>query len=169
MIDKATKDHGGFSLVELIVVIAIMAIVGTASLISLSLVSGQNIKRCYRELEGYMQETKMRAMSRENEPSLTLYIGSDGGVYVELSDTAQNIRIGKRGLTVKYTTASGATEYQVSDTQKLKLGFERSSGAFKKVTVSPGVQDYCTSIILTDGRRTYTMKLVPKTGKYYRE
>ena len=80
MIDRTTKDHGGFSLIEVIVVMAILAIVGTASLISLSIVSGQNIKSCYRELEGYMQETKMRAMSRENNPSMTLYIGSDGGV-----------------------------------------------------------------------------------------
>ena len=167
MIDRTTKDHGGFSLIEVIVVMAILAIVGTASLISLSIVSGQNIKSCYRELEGYMQETKMRAMSRENNPSMTLYIGSDGGVYVALSDTGEDIRIGKSGLTVKYVTSSGT--YQISGSQKLEIGFERSTGAFKKVTIPSGAKEYCDSIILSDGRRTFTMKLVPKTGKYYRE
>jgi len=167
MIDKATRDRAGFTIVELIVVIAIVAIVGTASLISLSLVSGQNIKSCYKELEGYIQETKMRAMSRKNNPSMTIYKGSDGAVYVSLSDTGENIRIGKAGLTVQYSTPTGT--YEISGTQKLQIGFERSTGAFNKVTNPSGTNEYCNSIIISDGSRTYTMKLVPKTGKYYRE
>ncbi len=168
MVKHSTSDQRGLSLIEIIVVLAIIAVIGGGSLISLSLITGQNIKSCYKELEGYMEETRIRAMSRDGSPSMEISIGADGAVYVTQTDTAVTTKIGKKGLTVKYITPSDT--YTVDETNHLVIGFEHSTGAFKKVDIPSSTdKEYCNAIVLSDGQREYTMKLVPRTGKYYRE
>lgn len=69
---KLIDNQQGFSLVELIVVIAIMGVLAVGGLISLSLVSGQHVKSCYKELEAHLQQARLMAMSKA-DASLTVY------------------------------------------------------------------------------------------------
>lgn len=167
--DKLQRDGGfrrdarGFSLVELIVVIAIMAVLMTTGLVSMSLVSGQNVKSCVSEAESYLSRTRLEAMSRENA-ELKLLVKNDG-VYVNLSVEGRDVKIGKSGISVSYETTGGTT-VDVSGSTELIISYDRSSGAFKPL---PGSAEYCERIIFTGSGRTVSLRLVPQTGKYYRE
>lgn len=155
-------NQRGFSLLELVVVIAIMGVVAVGGLLSMSLVFGQNVKSCYKELEGYLQKTRMMAMSKE-DAKLKIYTKSDG-VYVDLSTESREVKIGKAGITVSYHDTDGNT-VDVTGTTELEISFDRSSGAFKPLEGS--TSNYCDEIKVTDGERTYQLNLVPKTGKFY--
>ena len=157
-------DQRGFSLVELVVVIAIMGVLAVGGLLSMSLVFGQNVKSCYKELESYLQQTRMMAMSRA-DATLKIYTKSDG-VYVYSSTENREVKIGKAGISVSYHDTNGNT-VDVTGATELEISFDRSSGAFKPLSVGGGVSNYCDMIKLTDGERTYQLKLVPKTGKFY--
>ena len=157
-------DQKGFSLVELVVVIAIMGVLAVGGLLSMSLVFGQNIKSCYKELESYLQQTRMMAMSRA-DATLKIYTKVDG-VYVYPSVENREIKIGKVGISVSYHDTNGNT-VDVTGATELEISFDRSSGAFKPISISSGVSNYCDMIKLTDGDRTYQLKLAPKTGKFY--
>lgn len=164
---KLEKNQRGYTLVELIVVIALMGVVVSVGLLSYSLVTGRNIKNCTAELESYLGKTKIQAMSRETA-TLRIFAASDG-IYVNLSTEARDVRIGKRGLTVTYETRQGgATQTYTLNTDgsnALTLSFDRSSGAFQPLVDG----SECSRIILTDGTRTMRLVLVPETGKYYIE
>ncbi len=160
---KLIGNQKGFSLVELIVVIAIMGIVAVGGLISMSLVSGQNAKGCCEELESYIQQTRMTAMSRA-DATLKIYTKSDG-VYVRLSTASEEVRIGKVGISASYVDTGGNTVNLTSGTE-LEISFDRSSGAFKPLG---GGTNYCDKIVLKQGERIYTLKMIPRTGKFYRE
>lgn len=169
MLKELREDQRGLSLIELIVVIAIMGVVTAGSLIGFSLVSGRNIKSCYSQMGSYIQETKNLCMSRE-DCKLQIYMNDKGEVMVKQYRSAApatepvSVRIGKKGLTVTYK--SGGATVTVSDTSILELSFDRSSGAFKPL---PG-GGYCDEIIITDeAGREIKVALVQKTGKFYLE
>ncbi|MBR1932033.1 MAG: prepilin-type N-terminal cleavage/methylation domain-containing protein [Lachnospiraceae bacterium] len=164
MTKELTQDSRGFSLVELIVVIAIMSVVSAGVLMSMSVVTGQNIKSCYAQLDSNIENARLLAMSKNNV-TIKLYAKANGEVYIKLSNATDEVRIGKRGLSVRYMTNTGVQD--ATEAAPLELAFDRSTGAFKPLNGTTDV--YCQKIILSDGKRTFTMRLVPKTGKIYRE
>lgn len=185
------RNQKGFSLIELIVVIAVMGILSVTGLLSLSLVTGQNIKGCVSDIESCISETKVQSMSRANA-GLMLYAKSDG-IYARLYvgtkepreltaaewESVEEQKIGKRGISISFKTDGGG-EIPLQEggsllDNSLILSFDRSSGAFKTlrqgtvsgVTINAG--EYCTAIILESGQRSMQITLIPQTGKYYTE
>lgn len=162
-----TRENKGFSLVELVVTIAIMAVLTTVGVLSFGLVTGRQIISCAEEMEGCIGETKMQAMSRANA-ELEIFVKADG-VYANMSlNGAAGIdeKIGKTNISVKYKTSAGA-EVTLTETERLVISFDRASGAFKFPGLGAGVN--CTEITISGGSRTRKIVLVPQTGKYYIE
>lgn len=156
------NDRRGFTLVELMVVVAIMGILTGVMSLSVSTVSSARTKRCASEIDAYISMCKVNAMSRAADVKIVLYKDSDGNICgnyyegdaVKSSEVFSDARVG-----VSYTVGADSKEL---DTAGLTLSFDRSSGAFKPQ--SGGT--YCTAISVTAGR-TYTITLVPATGNHY--
>lgn len=107
-------DNRGFSLVELIVVIAIMAIaVGTLTL-SVSMVTGAESKKAFQKLEALIDETRTGAMSRFDQ-QLTVCYKSKDALYDGTDVTGEYDADGFYGI-MNMTTLS--TKYEDADTEK---------------------------------------------------
>uniref|UniRef100_UPI004056159B pilus assembly FimT family protein n=1 Tax=Acetatifactor sp. TaxID=1872090 RepID=UPI004056159B len=158
------QDQRGFSLVELIVVIAIMAVVSTVGVLSFAMVTGRQVISCTEEMESYIAETKVQALSRASA-TLEIFVKADG-VYVNLSVEGRDVKIGTSGLTVKYR--AGGSEVTLSETERLVLSFDRASGAFLPLS-GYATETYCEEIVIESGNRTGKIVLVSKTGKFYIE
>lgn len=156
------ENQKGFTLVELIVVMAIMGVVATMGLLSFSLVTGQNVKSCASDLESYLAQTKMQAVSKASA-DLTISVKPDG-VYANLSVEGRDVKVGKTGIDISYSTSDGR-EITLTGTESLTLSFDRSSGAFLELPD----HTYCTGIFVRGAGRTLKITLVPQTGKYYTE
>lgn len=157
------RDQRGFSLVELVVVIAVMAVLGTVGVLSFAMVSGRQVTSCTEEVESYINQTKMQALSRASA-ELEIFVKSDG-VYVNLSVEGRDVKVGKAGIQVKYKT-DGGTEVTLSDSERLVLSFDRSSGAFSTLN---GGSAYCKEITIESGSHSGKIILIPQTGKFYIE
>lgn len=156
------RNQKGFSLVELIVVIAIMAVLSTVGVLSFAVVSGRYVSSCAEELISYIGDTRMEALSRASA-ELEIFVKNDG-VYVHPSVEARDIKIGKAGIEVSYT--AGGANVTLSETERLVLSFDRSSGAFTPLN---GGANYCDEIRIVSGRHSARIVVVPQTGKFYME
>ena len=160
------RNNRGFSLVELIVVVAILgACVGLITA-SISTVSSSQARKCAASLDAALSRCRVAAMSRAGTVSLTLSADGDGVVTVKQSE--------KNGETVTETasdqvgTSRCAVSYQVKDETDAKaldaagitLSFDRDTGAF----VFSG--SAITSITVSGGGRSYVITLDALTGAH---
>lgn len=176
----------GYSLIELVVVIAIMAILVGVFAISVSSLSGRKVNKCADEIVTTLERARVLTLGKEqNQVEFRLYYDTtekqyraqiyQGGVVV--SDRV----VGKDPIEISVTFEGDSTAYDlktadikgtapyVSDpgNEGLFLVFNRSSGAFEQGTTSVGsdVKSYCSKITVSNGSRTIEITPVGRTGK----
>ena len=163
------KNDKGFTLLELVVVIAILGILAGVMSYSISSVSTTRAKKVTSDLNALISQCRVDTLSGSPIPTYleilkegdtlygVLYEGKaeDGAPIVKVKQ-----QLGGSGITCRYTTASGTTE--ITDGGTLELGFVRATGALDTA-------DYvnCTAINISAGAGNNAIALVSATGYHY--
>ena len=157
------NNNSGFSLVELIIVIAIMAVlVGVMATSITSLTGGkeQNRVECVISYNDTTKEYTAQIRQGDVEVSNRV-LGKepiDIKVYFEGDST---------GYSLTELKGSDSLLPYVSSSNGLHLVFNRASGAFEKDTCTANnvLKEYCQKIVVSNGTRNIEITTVGKTGK----
>lgn len=169
---KSVKNNSGFSLVELIIVIAIIAALISTVVLSVSMVFSANAKACSNDLQRAIADCKVTTMGKA-QAWLMVYRGENDRIYsqlhimeqkeggevgelVEITEAPQ--KIGGNRVAVTYTDASGTPnlELPTGADAGIRIEFDRSSGSFK---------DAPQMIEIQGGHRDYKLDFIKLTGK----
>jgi prepilin-type N-terminal cleavage/methylation domain-containing protein len=179
----------GFSLVEIIVVVAILGVALTLMGMSINTIFALDVKQCAKDLAGALAKEKIEAMSKEGEVYLRLYKETghadpkENGIFVDFcqevfdegvwTTTANNEKIGNTKVRITLTTKSGGT-INIDD-QDIIIAFNKSDGSLKMISSSwalagltyPTDNDYYASIkIYNSDQNSRTIEFSPVTGKF---
>lgn len=129
------NDNNGFSLVELIIIIAIMSIVLTMLAANLNFIGNSQAKSLANAIKTAVGQVRIQTMGKY-EAYLYIYRDSSDNMYYKetwlrsedkLFVKSNREKIGKNKPTVKYTDSAG-TEYELNASNGLLITFDRSSG-----------------------------------------
>ena len=181
---KHKKSNAGFSLIELLVVVAIMSLLMGGALISWYAVSSANIKKAISYVDDALTECKNRAMTTSadnwkvvitnDKIEVIKTITDDGGSVSDVVITSEaipkNVNVYVQQDTVKYDLA---TEYN-----SISISYKLLSGEVKDVYANKGGTDikvysgteanYC-DIVCQYKERTRTVRLYYTTGKHIQQ
>lgn len=183
------RDNKGFSMVELIVTVAIMAVVTGVVVYSMALVTGQEAKECATNLSSALDRAKNFALYKSGNSDAYLIIkrSADESLIAEYyvpqnpvdkpEDAVylliESEKLGKKAVELICHFSDG-TQMQITETEWLAVYYDRISGAFKtmkKVTPAdignltnlPGTE--CNGFEIKRGK-TYKIELILPTGKH---
>lgn len=176
-------DNKGFSLVELIIVVAIMAVLIGVMAYSFQMVTGQQARECANNITLALDKAQTYAMSKSGDEDAYMELSKDGtGVvatyYVPdkavfgTGDTPtwsvlEKETLGKEAVSVVCTFLDGST-VEITATDSVRIYYDRVGGAFREaVVVNAGGETtaYCESITITRGRE-YKIELITATGRH---
>ena len=162
---KKKLRNKGFSLIELIVIVAIMGVMLAVGGYSLTAISSANAKQCAKELEAGLISTRTQSYSRDTGATIatvSFYKETDG-IYMEKNYETGKVKIGGSKVTVSYKL-DGSSDYEDLGGNPLTFSFDRSSAAFRKATIN-GSSAMCESIMVSSGTKTYIITCYEHTGK----
>lgn len=155
-------DKKGFSLIEVIICMAIMAILSVSAFSLSGHIKYANTKKCVKQLNQKLETAKMTTMSKAGEWSFYLY-RHDGELYYSLTkeafDPDKGTKLGGKKIRLFYKE-KGGSEVELTGSSKIKIQFVKSTGAFT------GSKIYESLRIATDSSKGHTITLVEKTGKH---
>ena len=163
------KNNRGLSLIEVVVVLAIMAVVAGAGLSFMTLLTSNRVKECTNKISSTISKVRVDAMSKSKDSSgsdyyLELYKGADGKYYIRkhLDSTIVEEIVGGSNLTITYTENDlSASTYTISASEILTIKFDRTTGGFKPTHGT----NYCKKIVVSNGSKSKTIVISPRTGK----
>lgn len=196
-----------FSFIEIVVVIAIITILTVGSIFGLSALIGWKAKEFAKELETVVREARTDSMGRdavvveftndgENfyaQRRVSQYTVTSSGInkttYSSTHDYEKDVlgKVKNLTVTVKVRKASDFSAapgscmeftYDLETLSTMVLGFERTSGSFKKVLIN-GDEDYCKddvgvaydmyvyAVDIKQGSKVYTVHFEQLTGQVY--
>lgn len=161
------KKNGGYSLVEIIIVIAIMSILTGGLVYSVNMVFGANAKTCANDLRGAIAQNKINAMGK-SEAKVEIYrdasnqciyakqwVWSNGAWEDKGAEKISNARV------YVAFVPEGGTAVELNPGDSVEICFDRSSGSFK--ANDAGI--IYSEILVEGGRRSFTVVLTRLTGK----
>ncbi|MDD6193609.1 MAG: prepilin-type N-terminal cleavage/methylation domain-containing protein [Lachnospiraceae bacterium] len=184
------QRNEGFSLIELIVVIAIMTVLTVGLVMGLSSVFHMEEKKTVETICGKLNYTQNSAMAK-SFAYIAIERESDG-YYITLVEgrgerqRKEHKRLCSLETTISYTTSNDGNVQEIDETHPLALTYQKTSGAFAPMIdhieendtfVFVSYQDeegtardcYCTGIVVTRDDRSSSIVLYPKTGKCEQE
>lgn len=165
------KDDRGISLVELLVVLAVIIIAMALIIPSFNSVYSAQVMQCAEEVDALLAKSRVGAMSRDADVYLELHIEDDGvyAAYHEGDTIISDDKVGKATVSVSYATDKAPTPVRLQKNNSLFLSFDRGTGASKTMgLLGPDEGNaYCTEIVISNGSRSKKIVLAPLTGKHY--
>lgn len=158
------KDNHGFTVIEVLVVIAILVILTTSLGISITSVSRANVNSVTKTVDAQMKKLRFTTLSKENDYSLFIYKRGRNNYYeiaptnTELTNLDKGIKLGKSGLKIQYSVVGNDTLKTVGGSDYIEIAYNRSNGTFKK--------DY-NKIQFASGEKTKKIILVTSTGRHF--
>lgn len=157
----------GFSLVELVVVMAIIVIIGGAAFTGLKLLTSRPVDECAKKLQIALEGNRNTTMGKYS--SSLVFTEDANGVWLEefINSVSQGkTQIGQSGVNVKYTTqengAGTISTYDLS-TSPIQISFNRANGSLNHQGDN---KTYVTSFIVSRGdARTLTVTIDRLTGR----
>ena len=167
---KKSMKNKGFSLVELIVVIAIMGVMSAVGGYALTAISSANAKECAKELEAGLISTRTQSYSSDSADSIATvtFTKKSDGIYMKKSFESEEKKIGGSKVSLSYGYEDGETHvitYTELTDKPITFSFNRSSGAFRSMKVDGTSANMCDAIRVTSGHKTYTITCYEQTGK----
>ncbi len=169
------SDNRGFSLVELIVVMAILALMTGMFLLSSGILATRAGKQCAKQIRHELDQVRIATMGK-NKVTMSLSVDSVGRVWV--TEVTTSPKVGASGtLTNTETKQIGSARARVEvspgggafvplNTSGVNFEFNRSTGAFIDVTGGQIGGTYCIDEIrVSGGSQSHTLKLKKVTGK----
>ncbi len=151
--------HKGFSLIECIIVIAVMSIVIGSLVFGFGYLDSANANKCAFAIDSAITTTKAETMSKTEPVNLYLY-QFDGTCCIKYSNAADFVAdgsnaevVGAARVTVSYDDGTGKKE--LTSTPQI-ISFSRKDGSF-----SSG-----PNVIYIDGTDSYEIRLIKNTGKH---
>ncbi|MEA4966117.1 MAG: type II secretion system protein [Oscillospiraceae bacterium] len=148
------QNHRGFTLVELLVVMAILGICAALATISLSAVSSARAQKCATAIDAMLSEAKVAALSKDGNSYLALY-EKDGKIYAALhaGGSVEEESVGGQGVTVTY--AAGGVTYSLGGAgAPLYLAFNRETGALRSLREAAALVSAAAAAAAPEGELT---------------
>lgn len=161
-----SKKNSGFSLIELVVVIAIIAILSGMAISGIGMISGWKQKQCVKQLDAAIGETQMQAMSK-GKAELVISRDSNENYWMQMTG-GENIQISDAKISIYYIDDVTEEEQLLCD--KLTISFDSVSGALLPMAETNEDIYYCKKIVIRAGETRQTkIRFVKDTGRHYIE
>lgn len=174
------QDNSGFSLLELLVALAVMAVLSTMLVVGLGIIPRTDARSCANDLKSAIGQTRIMTMGKKKTILEITHSAADGKYYtVEKTDDgsgtlveSQPEMVGKKSLTVSYHLENGGIDpltdlgnyVKLEQGDALDISFDRGSG--KELSGgSPGASTLCDAILIEGGGAKYFVRIYTATGK----
>ena len=162
-------NNKGYSMAELIIVVAILAVIISVTFYSVIMVFSANAKTTANNIQRAIGDCKVTTMGR-SAAYMELYRDTDQDVYTKMyiwdnsaGDYAESEpqKVGSSRVYVAYTPKGGSETELLAGNPPIEIRFDRASGGFK----ADASGNIYSKLHVAGGSKNYEIVLTELTGK----
>ena len=157
------NDNRGMSIIEIVIILAMMAVLLGFMTNITGYLSGKQAKECAYKIDASLAGIRMDTMSKSTGgKDVFLTIEKNNGQFYAIKNVKGTEKwevIGGSQITVTAVDKDG-NETEINDSDSVTFYFNRETGGLQKDTV------WYEKIIITQGRVTYEVTIEAVTGKF---
>ncbi len=165
---KMKKNNKGFSLVELVIVVAIIVVIGGFAFTGMAILSSKPVDECAKKIQVALEGNRNTTMGKLSA-SISFYRDSNGDIYVEevIDGATPYVKQIGSDVDVTYKDAAGNSYSLPVSPSKLTMSFDRASGSLKPLSGGSYVSEFVVSRGTPSERgfRQLTVKIDKLTGR----
>ena len=161
--ESIKQNNAGLSIVEIIIVLAIMAILGGIVVLSTSIATDKHVTSCSERIASTLEQTRSLVLGKRSGYFHISQTAGDGVVcqmVIDNQNYGDPVEIGRPGITITVTFSDGHSE-TLTSLGSVDVEFSRSNGS----VINGGAHGVVTSMDITNGRRLIRVNIDRFSGR----